>query len=196
MGRGARPADVVSRPRDAAATKAALLDAATKLFGERGFDRTTVRDIASLAGVNQALLFRYYGSKDALFATVLATQSRELLEDSPAEHLLRNVLLRMMEEKPRREDHPLYAVLRSSHHDSAAEVVRRQLGEEYARALASLTDAEDAELRADLVLAWVVGIGVLRTVFGKQPLANADAATVASLVTQAASVLLEHTEPG
>jgi AcrR family transcriptional regulator len=186
----------VSRPRDAAATKAALLDAATKLFGERGFDRTTVRDIANLAGVNQALLFRYYGSKDALFATVLATQSRELLEDSPAEHLLRTVLLRMLEERPRREDHPLYAVLRSSHHDSAADVVRRQLGEEYTRALASLTDAQDAELRADLVLAWVVGIGVLRTVFGKQPLAGADSADVAALVTRAAAVLLEHTDVG
>ncbi|WP_033437363.1 TetR/AcrR family transcriptional regulator [Saccharothrix sp. NRRL B-16314] len=186
----------MSRPRDAAATRAALLDAATKLFGERGFDRTTVRDIANLAGVNQALLFRYYGSKDALFATVLATQSRELLEDSPAEHLLRTVLLRMLEEKPRREDHPLYAVLRSSHHDSAAEVVRRQLGEEYARALASLTDAEDAELRADLVLAWIVGIGVLRTVFGKQPLAAANSEDVAALVTRAASVLLEHTDVG
>ncbi|MBB5808256.1 AcrR family transcriptional regulator [Saccharothrix ecbatanensis] len=186
----------MSRPRDAAATKAALLDAATKLFGERGFDRTTVRDIANLAGVNQALLFRYYGSKDALFATVLATQSRELLEDSPAEHLLRTVLLRMLEKQPRREDHPLYAVLRSSHHDSAADVVRRQLGEEYARALASLTDAQDAELRADLVLAWVVGIGVLRTVFGKQPLAGADSAEVAALVIRAAAVLLEHTDVG
>ncbi|WP_158840844.1 TetR/AcrR family transcriptional regulator [Saccharothrix deserti] len=186
----------MSRPRDAAATKAALLDAATKLFGERGFDRTTVRDIANLAGVNQALLFRYFGSKDALFATVLTTQSRELLEDSPAEHLLRNVLLRMLEEKPRREDHPLYAVLRSSHHDSAADLVRRQLGEEYARALASLTDADDAQLRADLVLAWIVGIGVLRTMFGKEPLAGADRAEVAALVTKAASVLLEHTEPG
>lgn len=184
----------MSRPRDAAATKAALLAAATRLFGERGFDHTTVRDIASLAGVNQALLFRYFGSKDALFAAVLATRSRELLEDSPAEHLLRNVLLRMMEEEPRREDHPLYAALRSAHHDSAAEVVRRQLGEDYARALSSLTDAEDAELRADLVLAWVVGIGVLRSVFGKQPLAGADGAAVAALVTRAASVLLEDIE--
>ncbi|MFD1147356.1 TetR/AcrR family transcriptional regulator [Saccharothrix hoggarensis] len=186
----------MSRPRDAAATKAALLEAATKLFGERGFDRTTVRDIATLAGVNQALLFRYFGSKDALFATVLATQSRELLEDSPAERLLRTVLLRVMEDKPRREDHPLYAVLRSSHHDSAADVVRQQLGEEYARALASLTDADDAELRADLVLAWVVGIGVLRAVFAKQPLAGADREAVAELVTRAAAVLLEHTEVG
>jgi hypothetical protein len=119
-----------------------------------------------------------------------------LLEDSPAEHLLRNVLLRMMEDKPRPQDHPLHAVLRSSHHDSAAEVVRRQLGEEYARALSSLTDAEDAALRADLVLAWVVGIGVLRSVFGKQPLAAADPAEVAALVAQAASVLLERTESG
>lgn len=186
----------MSRPRDAAATKAALLEAAAELFAERGFDRTTVRDIANQAGVNQALLFRYYGSKDALFAAVLASRSRELLQDSPAEHLLRNAVLRMVRDEPRPENHPLYAMLRSSHHDTAAEAVRRQLGEEYARALASLTDAEDADLRADLVLAWLVGIGVLRSVFGKQPLAGADGEAVAALVTRAASVLLERTEPG
>ena len=184
----------MSRPRDAAATRAALLEAAAKLFAERGFDRTTVRDIASLAGVNQALLFRYYGSKDALFATVMASRSRELLADSPAEHLLRDTLLRMLAERP--EGHLLHAVLRSWQHDTAAEAVRRQLGEEYARALASLTGAEDAELRADLVLAWLVGIGVLRTVFGKQPLAGADPAHIAALVTRASSVLLERTESG
>ncbi|MFD7653224.1 TetR family transcriptional regulator [Actinosynnema sp. NPDC059797] len=186
----------MSRPRDAAATRAALLEAAAELFAERGFDRTTVRDIASLAGVNQALLFRYYGSKDALFAAVLASRSRELLQDSPAEHLLRNTLSRMLAEEQGPGSHPLHAVLRSWQHDTAAEAVRRELGEEYARALASLTGAEDAELRADLVLAWLVGIGVLRTVFAKQPLAGADPARVAALVTRAASVLLERTESG
>ncbi|QFZ17242.1 TetR/AcrR family transcriptional regulator [Saccharothrix syringae] len=186
----------MSRPRSAAATKAALLEAAAKLFAERGFDRTTVRDIASLAGVNQALLFRYYGSKDALFAAVLASRSRELLEDSPAEQLLRNTLLRMLHDEPRPEDHPLYAMLRSSQHDTAAEALRRRMGEEYAQVLASLTDAEDAELRADLVLAWLVGIGVMRIVFRKQPLAGADAEHVVALVTQAAAVLLERTDGG
>lgn len=65
-------ADQPSRKRDATATKAALLDAAAELFADRGFDRTTVRDIAHRAGVNQALLFRYFGSKDALFEHVMA----------------------------------------------------------------------------------------------------------------------------
>ena len=65
-----------SRKRDSTATKAALLDAAASLFAERGFDRTTVRDIAKQAGVNQALLFRYFGTKEALFEEVIARTGR------------------------------------------------------------------------------------------------------------------------
>lgn len=184
----------MSRPRDAAATRAALLDAAARLFAERGFDRTTVRDIAGLAGVSQALLFRYFGSKDALFATVLASRGRELIEESPAEQLLHRMLLRLTERTPRREDHPLYAALRSAHHDTAAAVINQQLGEDFARVLRSLTDAPDAELRADLVLAWVVGIGVLRSMFAKEPLASADGRVVAELVLKATATLLERGE--
>jgi AcrR family transcriptional regulator len=66
-GRRARP-----RARDAAATRKALLDAAAELFFERGFNRTTVRDIADRAGANQSLIFRYFGSKAAVFEAVAA----------------------------------------------------------------------------------------------------------------------------
>jgi AcrR family transcriptional regulator len=182
----------VSRRRDAAATRAALLAAAAELFAERGFDRTTVRDIATAAGVNQALVFRYFGSKDELFAAVMATRSRELLEESPPEHLVRNVLLRMFEEHPRPADHPLYAALRSAGHDGAAAVIRQQLGVDYAGALCALTEAEDAELRADLVLAWLVGISALRSLFRKEPLASADGEAAAALVLKAVHTLLER----
>src|SRR5436190_21230125 len=85
-----------ARKRDAAATQQALLDAAAKLFAERGFDRTTVRDIAGQAGVNQALLFRYFGSKEALFEAVIARNGREHLEANPPERLLSASLRSML----------------------------------------------------------------------------------------------------
>ena len=184
-----------TRRRDAAATRAALLDAAVTLFTDRGYDRTTVRDIAARAGVNQALLFRYFGSKDELFAAVLAEQSRHLLGTSSPEQLLDRVLRRMLDpETPADRSSLLYALLRSSGHDSAAQVIRRELGEDYGRVLSSLSDTADAELRADLVLAWLFGIGLVRSVFGKEPLASADGDVVRRYVLGAARTLLERVD--
>ncbi|MGU3433231.1 TetR family transcriptional regulator [Actinomycetes bacterium M1A6_2h] len=57
-----------SRPRSAATTKAAILDAARIRFGADGFERTTVRAIAADVGVDPAMVMRYFGTKDALFA--------------------------------------------------------------------------------------------------------------------------------
>jgi AcrR family transcriptional regulator len=59
------------RIRDADATRTALIAAARELFACDGFDRTTVRGIADRAGVNQALLFRYFGNKEGLFAEAI-----------------------------------------------------------------------------------------------------------------------------
>lgn len=52
-------------------TKHAILVAAQKLFAERGYVETGVRDIASEAMVNPALIARYYGSKLELFQVAL-----------------------------------------------------------------------------------------------------------------------------
>lgn len=183
------------RRRDSAATRAALLDAATELFADRGYDRTTVRDIAARAAVNQALLFRYFGSKEALFAEVLARQGRDRLAESPPEQRLARILRGLLDPGPARvRNHALETVLRSSGQDKAAQAIRLGLGEEYARALAELSDAPDAEVRGDLVLAWLLGIGLLRSVTGKEPLASADPEVVVRLVLRAARVLLERIE--
>jgi AcrR family transcriptional regulator len=183
------------RRRDAAATKAALLRAAQELFTERGYERTTVRDIADRAGVNQALLFRYFGNKEELFQAVLATESRTMIAEWPAEQVLGKTLARMLApDKGGVADGAWLAALRSSGHDSAADAIRKQLGEDYTRVLGTLTDAEDAELRVDLVLAWVVGLGLLRKVVGKEPLVSADPEVVIRHVLRAMSVLLERVD--
>lgn len=61
-------ADPPAALRKSERTRAAILAAAETLFAVRGFDRTTVRDIAAEAGIDPAMVIRYFGGKDALFA--------------------------------------------------------------------------------------------------------------------------------
>lgn len=62
------------RTRDAAASKRALLQAAQELFGQKGFEATTIRDIGERAGVDAALIARYFGSKGDLYIAAVAAE--------------------------------------------------------------------------------------------------------------------------
>jgi AcrR family transcriptional regulator len=217
---------------DAASTRAALLRAARELFSAQGFDRTTVRAIAERADVNQALLFRYFGSKDALFTAVLGDEVRELLAATAPEDLLATTVERMFDDD--RAD-PFYAALRSPGHETALAALRNELGAPYQRVFAELaargvgsgtstevgdetgdgaegesgtstgtavgaerqgegeggtTPDPDAALRADLLLAWLFGIGFARSVLRTPSLVEADAARVTALMRAAAASLL------
>jgi AcrR family transcriptional regulator len=57
--------------RDATATKERILEAAFEEFATRGFAGSRVDDIAEKARCNKALLYQYYGDKEALFRQVL-----------------------------------------------------------------------------------------------------------------------------
>ena len=47
--------------------KQEILDTALKLFGENGYEKTSIADIAKAIGVAQGLCYRYFPSKEALF---------------------------------------------------------------------------------------------------------------------------------
>lgn len=178
-----------ARRRDSAATRQALRDAATELFAERGYDRTTVRDIAMRAGVNQALLFRYFGSKEALFEE--ATSGHSLRDTEPGELVARMLDNLLDPSSSTRRDQVLTALLRTLGTDDEAAAIREKHNAGYAATLATLTDGGHAELRADLVLAWLFGISLMRGVAATQPLADADPAVVRELVLPAMRTLLE-----
>jgi AcrR family transcriptional regulator len=60
-------------------TEAAILTAARARFSRKGFEQVGVRDIADAAGVNAALVIRYFGSKEDLFEQAV-TQEVDLDE--------------------------------------------------------------------------------------------------------------------
>ncbi|AXO21969.1 TetR/AcrR family transcriptional regulator [Mycobacterium avium] len=76
-------------PTGRAEVAAAILEAATDLFAERGPAATSIRDIAARCGVNHGLVFRHFGTKEQLVGAVLdhlgANLSALLATDTPAE---------------------------------------------------------------------------------------------------------------
>lgn len=76
-------------PTGRAKVAAAILEAATDLFAERGPAATSIRDIAARCGVNHGLVFRHFGTKEQLVGAVLdhlgANLSALLATDTPAE---------------------------------------------------------------------------------------------------------------
>ncbi|WP_411104814.1 TetR family transcriptional regulator [Streptomyces sp. cmx-4-9] len=78
----------MAQPGPGTTTREAIHAAATRLFRERGFARTTVRQIAAAAATDPALVIRHFKSKELLFLdTMHLTIDDEPLLDVPLEHL-------------------------------------------------------------------------------------------------------------
>src|SRR5580692_9003733 len=60
-----------SRAEQRRRTEARILDAATQVFFSAGYDRATIRAVASAAGVDPGLVMHYFGSKQELFRRVI-----------------------------------------------------------------------------------------------------------------------------
>ncbi|SEG83195.1 DNA-binding transcriptional regulator, AcrR family [Nonomuraea solani] len=181
--------------RDREATRARLLEAARLRFAREGYDATSVRDIAKDSGVDATLIFRYFGSKKRLFDEATAAHAPPGLLDGPAEELVarmvRAVVLHDWTEYG--GEHPLVAMLRSSAHEDTRQRIREEVCDTYVTALRDLAGGEkteDAELRAELLSAWLVGIGILRSVVATPELAKAEAGDLAPHVAAVATALL------
>lgn len=61
-------ADTPASPRRSDATRATILAAAREHFAAHGYQGATIRAIAAAAGIDPALVMRYYGNKEGLFA--------------------------------------------------------------------------------------------------------------------------------
>ncbi|GAA1036507.1 TetR/AcrR family transcriptional regulator [Virgisporangium ochraceum] len=169
------------RRRDAARTRKALLDAASRRFAADGYASTTVRDIAEDAGVNVALINRYFGSKEGLFEACLMNlveESRQEASTGPdriAESIA-GLIAGPKGDRGHREFLPL--LLRRSG-DERIDQLRVGFLRYYTERLATAAGwhpgaGDDGLLvRAQLVLAASIGAVVFRSA-GLEPLATAD----------------------
>ncbi len=89
-------------------------------------------------------------------------------------------------------EHPFVALLRSSGHEDARTQLQQQICDSYVRQLAAVSPGPDRELRAELLSAWLLGIGVARSVIRTPRLAEADFAELAPYFAEIAAMLLNR----
>ncbi|GAA2686105.1 MULTISPECIES: TetR family transcriptional regulator [Actinosynnema] len=158
------------RKRSAEATRAAILDAARARFGEGGFDRVRVRDVAADAGVDAALVVRYFGGKEALFAEAAAFDLRlPDLRGLPGDRVAAVLLDRFF--AVWEHDAGFLSLLRAAASSpAAAEAMLGVFTGQVAPALAAIAVDRPAE-RAALVGSQVLGLAFTRYVLRVPPLA-------------------------
>ena len=135
-----------------------------------------MREIAARVGVNAALVNRYFGSKEQLFAESIAEGFEFPLDDllnnrSKAGEVLARAVFAKEEKYVAEDDFDLVLVLlRSAANARAAVILREFLDERFIRPLARRMEAEDAELRAALITAYLLGLASMRFVIRSGPL--------------------------
>ncbi|MET8857247.1 TetR family transcriptional regulator [Streptomyces sp. NPDC004579] len=179
------------------ATRDRILEAAREEFSERGYEKTSIRGIAKSAGVDPALVHHYFGTKDQVFeaavevAVAPAFDAPEKIVDGPLDSVgerLTRFVLGIWENPTSRT--PLLAIVRSAvNNDAAAAVFRRLVAAQLLRRVAAGLDVPDAELRAELAAAQLVGVAMLRYVIKVEPLASAD---LERIVDRVAPVVQGH----
>ncbi|MFF5290366.1 TetR/AcrR family transcriptional regulator [Paractinoplanes globisporus] len=189
------PASPASGPRrrDAAKTRQLLLDAARRRFAEDGYAATTVRDIADDAGVNVALISRYFASKEGLFEACLKTAGEELRRSTGEVGLdgIPEAIARHIAESSAGSVAGQLALLLRSSGDERADQIRLDMLRSSAGRLAALAgDGPDRLLRAEVVLAAAIGITLLRTSTGIEPLSSAGVAELTSPLRDLVGALL------
>jgi AcrR family transcriptional regulator len=162
---------LVDMRRSSEQTKAVILAAARERFGASGFQAATIRGIAADAGVDPAMVMRYYGSKDKLFAAAaefdlrlpdFVTMDRTQVGRSLVRHFLE-----------RWEDEALVILLRSSAtNGEAAQRMQKIFLTQIQPLAASFVRAEESGVRAGLIATQILGMALCRFVLRLSPVVD------------------------
>ncbi|WP_223693563.1 TetR/AcrR family transcriptional regulator [Leifsonia poae] len=190
-----RQARVGRRP-GGASTRAAVLAAARARFAGDGFAGTTIRRVASDAGVDPSQVMQFFGSKDELFAAVMSVPPSALRRfdtafEGPDAHLGERVVRAFLEawEGPPDESEPLMAMLRGAIVNEQANTQLRDFIQ--ARLIhGAKRSTEVTALRAGLAAAMLVGIITSRRIIGVATLAKADHEELIATVGPAIQAIL------
>lgn len=158
-----RPADTSTIP-----TRDRILGAAVFWFSRHSYEATGLRDIAALAEVDVAYVHRCFGSKKQLFAEALRTRIKpaELLQLSPADDVAARLTALMFahDARDRSEISPFDIMNHSLSSREAKDILREVITADIIPLFASKLGVSSAMRAASLVVAYLVGVGILRNV--------------------------------
>ncbi len=170
-------------------TQGQILDAASREFVGRGFERATIRGVATAAGVDPALVLHYFGSKEQLFIAALrvpvdpAAIVRSILDETAPDDVGERLIATLLDVWDAGADrNPMIAVLRSIAGDGpVADAVRQFIERSIIATFAERLPGPEAQLRGALIGSQVAGLLLGRYVLRLEPLASTDPKRLAAI---------------
>ncbi|MET0360267.1 MAG: TetR family transcriptional regulator [Sphingobium sp.] len=158
-----QPDPVSPRRRDAVQTRARILVAARRVFATRDYTQSRISDIAAAAEVNQALVIRYFGSKEQLFETALASVLDELPSHGRYElnGLAQSIVRHLTDDSGDMPD-PLPMVIHATSDPVAQAISQRLMQERVVGPLSAWLGGTDGDSRAVAILALCAGFFTYR----------------------------------
>jgi len=166
----------VQASRNAAVTRQAILEAGRRQFARDSYENVGVRDIAGDAGVDPALIVRYFGGKEELFREVMQSGRDDCFwEGVDAAGLPERLATLIMEKQQDSEEaaaktEMLLIILRSASSPKASAIVVEAMGNFLIEPIASMLPGQGGELRACMAMTVLMGSGIVRQVMSVKPI--------------------------
>jgi len=161
---------VSPRRRDAEATRAAILEAAKAQFALLGYDCAVLRDIAREAGVDVALVKRYFGGKEALFLEALkASFGANGIREWDRATFARQVAVSLADSPHANEErtHGFQFLLRAATSPTTAPLLNLIVQDRFLGPIREWLGGVDADARARVLAASYIGFLVERLIRGE-----------------------------
>jgi AcrR family transcriptional regulator len=171
--------------RDAKKTRTRILEAARLRFCQHSYEQVGVRDIAADANIDAALINRYFGTKEDLFAEISkgVFNAEQFVETAPAklgEYLARRLMFGPEEKKE--GINPFELLLRSAANPTASPIIANRLHNDFVLRLASLIGGKHAPTRAALIASYIMGFLTVRIALQSPAILPAHADKVVALL--------------
>lgn len=171
--------------------RTAILRAARKAFARQPYAAVTLRGIAADANVSASLIVKHFGGKESLFDQVADfSEAAELLLAAPNEELGRHTVVTLARWRQRNGSDLLLRVVFAIGIGDERKLLRERFRDQVVRAFADRLSGDDIDVRAELIVAHLLGLGAALAVDKTGPTASADADFIADLYAPAIQALI------
>jgi AcrR family transcriptional regulator len=184
----------VARKRDADATRAAILAAAKIHFARSGYDGAFLRDIAADAGADAALINRYFGGKDGLFAAALKDSIRPDAISQWERQTFGRDIAKMMANHAHQDNDRMHAfqfLLRAATSPTTAPLLNEAVQNRFLGPIRAWIGGEQAPARARIVASVFIGLLVERLI-RDEPLGDNERNAFIERTGELLQSLVEH----
>jgi AcrR family transcriptional regulator len=156
------------------------VEAARTLFREHGYGGTTVRAVAAEAGVDPAMVFYFFGTKQGLFGAAFEISADvpatlESIFAGPLDDIGERVVRALLESLDASDRTPLVMLTRSAPtHDRSEAMLREFIDREITSRLARMLGTPDAAMRVGMLNVQILGLAVARYIVRIEPIASAS----------------------